>query len=75
MKNCSDLNGKDLKIFISLYFSGLDYIYLSNGIDFFIIGSVTVIANQKFAYFVSFFLLPLSLLKMLKSFAKSLIPR
>ena len=48
----------------------LDYIYLSNGIDFFIIGSVTVIANQKFAYFVSFFLLPLSLLKMLKSFAK-----
>ena len=48
----------------------LDYIYLSNGIDFFIIGSVTVIANQKFVYFVSFFLLPLSLLKMLKSFAK-----
>ena len=48
----------------------LDYMYLSNGIDFFIIGSVTVIANQKFAYFVSFFLLPLSLLKMLKSFAK-----
>ena len=47
----------------------LDYIYLSNGIDFFI-GSVTVITNQKFAYFVSFFLLPLSLLKMFKSFAK-----
>ena len=52
----------------------LDYIYLSNGIDFFIIGSVTVIPNQKFAYFVSFFLLPLSLLKMLKSFAKQVLP-
>ena len=48
----------------------LDYIYLSNGIDLFIIGSVTVIPNQKLAYFVSFFVLPLSLLKMLKSFAK-----